>query len=507
MMSTSTIMRYFVTTANRVMATKVAMIALAIVAGLAVGGLILSPSITLVPPLVFLSLQLLVILINPLLGLLVMVVLHALSPYIYINLSLGAGIPDITLARVTIAAITTLLLVQAAVGRRILPRMSRIDWAIVLTAIGIGQSVVRAQDLTHDLQKFFDFYLVPFLVYYIAKNLVVDRRALNQVLLAVFIVGAYCSAYGVYTQLTGHILFAKADSPAQLYYTENLRIMQGLLGSPHAFGLAFNLAIPVTFYLMFKTPTRLRKAFYTGALAMLMVALFLTYKRTAWIAMIGCFLVIQLFYPQFRRLFFVLLLVSGVGLVFNQEEVNNSAVVTERVNYQTDTLNGRTQRWEVAMDLWRQRPIVGHGYDEFANVSGHYEAIESHYLNILVSAGLLGFVPYFWMLIVVLWDSIAQYRRTQASAVVPRELIVVFWGTFAAYLISLYTVIMNVHLNHILFFLPLGAIVGSQAHLIGREQEPVASQAVRTADSDLGTAAHGSWPGLSVGEGRPGPST
>ena len=337
---------------------------------------------------------------------------------------------------------------------------------MLLAAIGIGQSITYGSNFGSDLQNFLDFYLVPFMVYFAARDLVVDRRSLNRVLWAVFIIGAYCAIYGVYTQLTGNVLFVDAEKliSQMTQYTADLRVMRGLLDSPYAFGLLFNLAIPVSLYLMFKAPSKTRKILCAAVLAVLMLALFLTYKRTAWVALLGSFAVIQFFYPQFRRLFYVVLLVSVLVFASNQEEINSSAVVTERLNYKVDTLNGRTRRWEVAIQLWQERPIAGQGYNQFAKVSTEFAAIESHYLNILVSAGLLGFLPYVLMLFSILWTSVRQYWRTTQGATVPRELIVIFWGIFAAYLISLYTVVMNNHFTHNLFFLLVGAIVGSQAY-------------------------------------------
>lgn len=480
-MNTSTAARSIADVVARAASTRPLIVVLTVAAGIAVGQLLTSPSAAQLAATIFFSALLLIILTDPLLGLLTWIVLDPFKSA-YLVLDFGARIPDVTLGRFTVAIVVMLLLAQASIGKRKLTRMSWIDWIMLLTIFGIGQSVTNGTSLSSDLQHFFDFYVTPFLVYFVAKNLVTSERAINRVLLAVFLVGTYSAIYGVYTQLTGDILFADADKLKYqaLQYSASLRVMAGLLGSPHVFGMAFNLAIPIAFYRLLKTPSPTKKTMYGIALAILMVAMFLTYKRTAWIAMLAGFTVIQFFYPQFRRLFYVLLLAFVVALALNWGDVNDSAVVTERINYNTETLNGRTDRWEVAIDLWQQKPIAGQGYNQFANLSDHFKAIESHYLNILVSAGLLGFVPYLALMILILWVSIAQYQRTEAGALVPRELIVVFWGVFAAYLVSMYTVIMNNQLMHDMFFLLLGAIVGSQAHLHSAKRKPAVAHTARS---------------------------
>lgn len=442
----------------------------ALVAGMLgwqLGRVLAAPSGDLIASFILMGLCIFITLKRPLYGLLLALILHPFINFIYLNLDLGSGIPDITLTRATIAIAFTLILARGATGRRALLRLTWVDVFMGLAAIGLGAGAVRGRSITRDFQSLFDMYLTPYMVYYVTKNLTADRSVLKPVLWTLAFIGAYCGAYGIYTVTTGNVLFVGAGGlRGAVWYTDSLRAMRGLLDTPHAFGLVFSLAIPVDFYLLVKARSSGKKLLYALMLAVTVGGLFFTYKRTAWIATMASFLVIQFFFPRFRRLFLVLLvLVAGVMALYS-EQVSESAVVTERVGEKADTLNGRLDLWDAALRGWREKPTFGYGFSQFE--SRHGNVVESHYFWILVNTGLVGFVPFALVYVFLLTASVKIHRGGVPVFVEP-DLVAVFWGSFVAYLLSLSTVRMNHELPLALFFLLAGAVVGSQEAILDQQ--------------------------------------
>lgn len=436
--------------------------ALAVLLGLGLGWALMTPAQETVASILLVGFCVVMALRHPLEGILLALALLPFENFFYLNIKLGESVPDINLSRLVIGLVFTLLLARAATGRLKLQALTVTDILMGLTLLGLGAAAVRGVAVVPAFQVLIDRYLVPYLIYFIAKNEVRERRELKKVLWVVAAIGLYNAVYGIYTQTTGQVLFAESDQLQRITaYSENLRIMRGLLNEPHIFGLVFSLAIPIDFYLMIKARRLNRRVLAVMMLTLTFGALFLTYKRTAWIATIASFLVMQFFFPRFRRLFLVLSVAAAGLLWLYADEVNDSTVVTERVNSKVDTFSGRTELWDEAFTAWTKAPIEGYGRGQYLAQS-RSGLIESHYLDILVDAGLVGFVPFLLIFVQLLVNGLRLYRARGPVIFTDPDLVAVFLGIMVAYLVSLYTVVMNHPLPHQIFFLLAGAIVGSQ---------------------------------------------
>jgi hypothetical protein len=428
--------------------------------GIALGLVFTSASSTLASSIVNVGVCAVITLKDPLTGFLVWFLLNPFILSFNLTIEMGAGVPDLGLDRVTIALILVILLAQAAAGKRKMLRFTSLEIWMVLTWLAVGVSVFSGADLTSDIQVFVDRYVTPFLTYFVARNLIVKRRHLNRFLVTVVALGAYCAVYGIYTQLTGDVLFVARGEARSFGYTAHLRQMRGLLGSPHAFGQVFSFIIPISFYKLIGEKVPWKKLGYSLTVIVLMVALFLTYKRAAWIGTIASFLIIQRFYPQFRRLFFVLLILAAVVMGLTWDQVSESTVVTERVTYKWETGNGRTEFWQQAIDLWAVRPILGYGWDGYRRLTGN--PVENTYLYLLLSAGLAGLIPFLVVLVSTIRQAVGLCRLRSQRFFVEPELAAVFIGVMVSFAINIFTVNINHHVSLDLIWALAGAIAGSQ---------------------------------------------
>lgn len=418
--------------------------------------------------------QFVVTAVNPLNGLLLWMVS---SPFgdLYISISLGASLPDLSPTRFCVVFLLSLLLAQTAIRKRTLVPSTATDVAAVLFMAGLGLSIINEHSGWYKVaQEIFDNYYVPLLVYFFAKNLVSSRRDVDKVLGMVLSFGLYAALYAIYEVQTENILFTRGEVFFTQYKDSGLHVLRGLLGRSDHFGALFSMVIPVSFYLYIKARTLAKKGLYGIALGVLFIGIFFTYKRTAWIALIAILFLIQWFYPQFRRLFFAILLVFLVVLAVTWNSVSQSVIVTDRINSKVSTVEGRTDGWNAAIALWARQPIFGYGFGTFRTVAEKEgvddAALENEHLSILFGAGLLGFLPYVAWLALLLRDSIRLFRKSRQGEgekpYVEWELICIFWGVLLAYLINYSASTAGVFPVTMVFYLLIGALVGSQARFL-----------------------------------------
>jgi O-antigen ligase len=392
----------------------------------------------------------------------------------YLNISLGAGIPDLSLTRLCIALLTVLLLARTAIRSRRLQSINKFDLLALVFMLGMAQSGFRGSRGLNSLQNIFDLYFVPVLVYFAVKNLVSDRRSMHLVLYAALSVALYSAVYAFYESITGNILLASRTYD-YYFYESGLRILRGIWGSNVGFGRVFVMTIPILFYFLLKNPSPSRKFFFAICLALVFGGLYLTYKRTAWIAMLAVVFVMQFFYPQFRKLFVVLALVVAIALALNWNNITSSMVYTDRINSQNSTSKERTDGWNNGIAIWLTNPVIGVGYHQYQShaIKAGYDDkdLESEHLEILVSSGLLGFLPYVGMLLLMVYDGYKHFQGRVAASLADPDLVAVLWGILTGYVITSATSqINNLAINAILFA-AAGAIIYARHEVASTKPE------------------------------------
>jgi O-antigen ligase len=439
-----------------------------ILLGLALGALMFSPARDFIVSLVGIAVYLIAIILNPLGGLLLWAVAYPFAEGA-LKISLGSAVPDLTPTRFCFAFLTATLLAQAAIGRRVFPRLRGAEIAALLFAFGMFRSAPAAADPINAMQVIFDALLMPVLAYFLTKNLLVERRDLEKLFSAFIIVGTYTAAIAIYEQLTGITLFFKVqEGMAAGAYSENVHILNSLYGDANALGLIIGLTLLLAFHRFIEAPSLGKKILYAILIVLMLGGELATFKRVAWLSSVVSLLIVQFFYPEFRRIFLVLLVLFAAMWFVAGDQIAGSEVGT-RATYKVDSANGRTERWEEAIELWKQKPLTGHGYKRFDDLAS-MRAVESYYLHILVSAGLIAFLPFLAFIVLVIADSIVVFRQAPDNSrlFVNRRVIAILWGMLAIYLITCSTNYMAIAVSHIVPYILIGAIVGSQGALLER---------------------------------------
>jgi hypothetical protein len=439
--------------------------------GLILGKLMASPAHDFTVSLTGIAIYFIAIVADPLSGLLLWTITYPFTERT-VNISLGSFIPDLSPTRFCIAFLTAMLLAQTATGQRRFPRLRGADIAALLLVVGMGLSAPAAAEPLRAMQMVFDVHLIPVLAYFLAKNLVLGKRDLDRLFNVFLIIGAYTGVYAIYEQLTGNILFIEVEPwvATTRRYSENIRILTGLYGDDNAFGLILGLTLPIAFHRLIKAPTLGKKILYTILAGTMLVGEFCTFKRAAWVSLIAGLLILQFAYPEFRRIFLVLVILFAAAFFLAGDRLAESEVA-DRATENLDTFNGRLERWTIAIELWKEKPLTGHGYKRFDNLAS-MKAVESYYLHILVSAGLIGFLPLVTFILLILKDSVAIFRQAPGNPrlFVSQKVIAIFWGMLVVYLAISSSNYMAVAFNHIIPYVLMGAIVGSQSALLERRR-------------------------------------
>lgn len=187
--------------------------------------------------------------------------------------------------------------------------------------------------------------------------------------------------------------------------------------------IALILPLPITLYLL-KKQSALNKFILTAMTLIILVGLYFSYTRAAWLSVLGAMLILVLVILRIKfKYVAVLFLVSSYFLINNYDSIqmelarNKTEHTTEAfderlqsaANVTTDASNlERINRWSCAMAMFKDRPVFGFGPGTYAFEYARFQEPEnltiistnfgdlgnahSEYLSALSESGLLGFL-------------------------------------------------------------------------------------------------------------------
>jgi len=455
--------------------------------GILLGFLFSSPSTTQLPLslLTFLVVTIAVFR-DPLNGLLLWLFFE---PFIetWVEIPMGAGLPDLSFSRFIAMLLVVFMLARATIGRFRFVPLSLADISILATTVGIMVAAPNSVQPISTVQRTIALIFIPLCTYFIAKNLVRDRKGLRKLFWTIAFMGFVFAAYAAYENATGNVLFVPQDRLLGNLYRQELdiRIIRGILGNSNNMGRALAASIPVTFYLFLERRRGgTRKTLLAVMLAVQFYGIIIAMARAPWYALLIALLVMQFFYPQFRKLFVVIALVGAVVIWVTWDQVVDSDI-NRRINDENSTLEGRQARWSAGVNMWKAKPIQGWGFGRFETQSGRFRtdgirqnfkngAVENDYLYTLIASGLIGFLPYLIFLLAPLVNSLRLFYRARAptwAGFIKPEMLTVYWAVILCFLITSYTAVQLRPTIRSMTFAVAGAVVGSHEHFVLRAKE------------------------------------
>ncbi len=338
------------------------------------------------------------------------------------NITMGQGLPDLGLSRLAAGLMLALLVAQIAAGRRRLPRMLPLDWAILAFMAGVLLSVPAAGiGLVKGIQTAFDFLVLPLLLYWFARNVQAGRRSLQWVLVAVAIASVTMAFITAREQLTDQTVLT--PTTWRFMYSLRTRKITSLFGTAVFMASALSVPVPALFYAISRAKTLPGRVIWSSALAITLTGVLLTYVRGVWLSTALSLAVMALLSRGPRRRLLPLFAVLAVALILFGGLIINPQAIQERLGSE-NPIEYRINATAVSMKIVREHPLLGVGWDNFYRVavgSGFASrsdssglpdlpATHSLYLWVITSAGLVGFIPFLALLGLILWQGIALWR-------------------------------------------------------------------------------------------------
>ncbi len=221
--------------------------------------------------------------------------------------------------------------------------------------------------------------------------------------------------------------------------------------------------------------------FVGGCAAALVAGLVFSWSRGAWLGFGAAMGVMVLFFPR-RRWIGLLLLVAGGGLflVGNQFGVIPASISSRVTSFQADLQFGdvrgvdindanyavleRLAHWQAAVEMAKDNIWTGVGFGNYEPAYGDYALINwpyplghahNYYLNILAEIGVPGLIAYLFLWGVIFWQTAVLIKRLDW----PRRGIAL--GLLAVWVtLSVHHLVDKLYVNNLYIF--LGAMLGLQ---------------------------------------------
>jgi len=209
---------------------------------------------------------------------------------------------------------------------------------------------------------------------------------------------------------------------ADVIAVEGVRRIRGVYGSPNNLSLFLGRVLPLTLAVSLFGPAEHRRLAYGAASLPMLVCLFLTFSRGAWLLGVPA-AVLFLGLMRGRRAFLAAL--SGVGAaILALLPLAGLERLTSLLSTQEGTTQMRLALWKAALQMIRDHPLFGVGLDNFLYHYPRYMLPEawqepdlSHPHNLIldwwIRLGVLGVVALIWLEVAFFQVALRLYRSLE----------------------------------------------------------------------------------------------
>jgi putative inorganic carbon (HCO3(-)) transporter len=214
------------------------------------------------------------------------------------------------------------------------------------------------------------------------------------------------------------------------------------------YGAILALVLPWSIALFFiKKNNLLQNIVNSLIVIIILVALFFSYTRAAWISVIGSFFILVLIYFRIKLIYLLTIGFLAIGSTFifwdqiqMELERNNEEHTTEEfgnrlqsaANVSTDASNlERINRWSCAIEMFKERPLLGFGpgtyqfeYAQFQQPEnltiistnfGDMGNAHSEYLGALSETGIFGLLALLILIIIIYYKGIILSYKSKGN--------------------------------------------------------------------------------------------
>lgn len=428
-------------------------------------------------------------LFRPLQALLLFVLLFPL--FSTFNVSLGRGIPDLSFNRMCVLTLAVAVLLRAYFGKTNLKGRSYAELWMLVFCLLTTASMLLNDDREQFMQNtlfFMDSFLIPFVVFFLAKNLFSKQEDVIQLTKVLVILSAYLSLMAIYETFTWHDLFTATyapDAPESVYglrLSEETGILRanGPFQYPETFGVVSAMIfLMLSYHLGPRNHGSKRHPLANWIcifiLPLLLVGLYFNMFRTIWMGLIvGLIIRLGIFKTQRWKLITFCILVSVIAWL-SFDLLKSTNVYRERLT-NVKSFYGRIATFKSGLAMFADHPkMMGVGYNSYTdtyiryNYERTFRGAESRpwahnsYLKICVENGILGFMAFIFIIGFLFLYIIRLFRLGGGHEI--KRISATYLGVLLVYLISSFFLTIGHYSNvNILFYFLMGTLVAQASN-------------------------------------------
>jgi O-antigen ligase len=311
---------------------------------------------------------------------------------LYFRVPLPAGIPDITYDRSMVLLLVCIIILEVLTRKRRLTKITLLDILVLIYFIAQLSSYVFViwfeKTGNPDLNGLLNALLIPLMLYWLVKNLLVSRAHLKWLLYTFVIASLLICLTGLYEQAIGVAVF-------QPEWDDWGNRAAGVMINPAIYGSILGVGILAGFCLLYQTKRKLIRVAITLTIGILLFGVFLSYTRSAWVSVTVVLFAAQFFINDLWKKSLPIFMIGLLLLVFIWPTLSNSSFVKERAS-NTETIDTRINLLKFGWKLFLEKPIFGWGAGALNTLSQRQGLYSSHniYLTFLVDGGLILFLSF-----------------------------------------------------------------------------------------------------------------
>jgi O-antigen ligase len=281
----------------------------------------------------------------------------------FVRINLGAGIPDITINRASALLLMVTLLFQVAVKVRQLKPFVFVEWAMISFALLALPLVFSGKDPIQAGQVVFDQIYTPFIVFFLAKNLITSKELVRPLIWTLGIVTLYCAMLGFQEHFTEYSFFT---ATGQLNWQQEGMAdrIQGPFDSPQVLGSVMVGGVVFFFYQLFNAKNNTLRGFSLIILIIHTFVTYWTYRRSVWMGYVATVIFLGVIEKRFRKVLIGTFVAVLFFLALNWSLIETSSVFQERVA-NARTVNDRYVVWLTSWEIIKHFPVFGTGFGWF----------------------------------------------------------------------------------------------------------------------------------------------
>lgn len=360
---------------------------------------------------------------------------------------------QLSLDRLLWVAMFAFVAIRWRMGELKIPELNRVDAVIAAITVWLLISVVIGGENPPKepppIAKWLFCIAMPVGMYVIARISEVKESDLQWAYRVLLGLGLYLAVVAIFEVSGMHALVFPhyiVDPKDWEFFGRG----RGPLLNPSGNGIVMCGALAIAVLGVIRSSVRMR-AFYLALCTVLLVGVYCTLTRSAWMGAIATIAVVALIYsPRWVRVLglAMAMLIGGAGVLGLKDQLlrmkrdkNLTSADAEK------SIQLRPLLAVVAWEMFKDRPITGHGFGHYFAHSSKYHSIRSYdmplenarpyaqhnvFLAILVDSGLIGLSMFIVMLVTI--TSMAwSLARDEGRSVAIRCGGLVWLGTFAAY--------------------------------------------------------------------------